>query len=64
MGVSKNERAPRAAVIDVFIAVFIPYMRALSFGKKQWGSAYRAKGTHRRVNTPGKIGFGFFKKFG
>src|SRR5437667_9880401 len=45
-GVSQNRRAPTTDVIDVFIPVHIPNLRALRTLNKKWVFAHMTKCTH------------------
>lgn len=59
---TKNERPPRAAVIDETVAIGIGDDRSVSFLNEEWGSTDGAKGANRTVDSSGEKGFCFVEQ--
>src|SRR5215469_10425028 len=58
MRVSENQRAPGADVIDILVAVSVPYARTFSADDVRRVAAHRLKCAHRGVHAAGNHPFG------
>jgi len=51
--VAEDERAPGADVVDIFVAVGVPNVRALAAHDVERVAAYTAESADRRIYAPG-----------
>ena len=58
MGMADNRRAPRADIVGITRAVFVPNIRAFCLFDKARYAADAAECAHRRVHAAGNNGFG------
>ena len=64
VGVPQDEGPPRAAEIDVPLAIRIPDVGPFTPVNEERGSPHRPKGADRRIHPTGKPGLGFGKQSG
>ena len=58
MRVAENQRSPASDVIDVFVFVGIPDVRAFAAYDKRWVATHRTERAHRRVHSAGDHALG------
>ena len=64
VSVSEDERAPRAAEVDVALPVSVPDVGALPPVDKERGAPDGPKGADGRIHATGEAALGFLEQFG